>query len=471
MIKFGTGGWRSIIGVGFTKDNICLLAQALSDIIHRDECAKEGVVVGYDRRFLSDKAARWIAQVLAANSVQVYFIEQYAPTPLIMFAVDWYKTYYGAAVTASHNSYDYNGVKIFTYGGRDADEKLTEKIEDQIEKVNLSDIKTVDFAEGVENGLIKTIDPFNEYIDSIISMIDIKTISKSRLKVLFDPMFGASKISLNTILNIMRCQVNVINAKHNPLFGGRLPSPTSYTLKALMNLVPEKGYDLGLGADGDGDRLGIIDERGNFVHPNDILCLLYYYFLEYKGWEGAVVRNVATTHILDKIAESYGQECYEVPVGFKHISAAMEKKDALIGGESSGGLTIRGHVKGKDATLAACLMIEMISVTGKTIGELMNDINEKFGYSYIEEYDIELTDESKMKISKLLFEDRKLPKFPFEIDRISYRDGLKVYFQNEGWVILRFSGTEPLLRLCAEMSTEEDAHGVLCIMKEFIEGL
>lgn len=468
MIKFGTGGWRAIIGEDFTRDNVYLLTQGLAEVINGQGLNREGVVVGYDRRFLSDKAAKWIAQVLAGNGIRVLFIEEYAPTPLVMYAVGKYKTPYGTAVTASHNAYDYNGIKVFTDGGRDADEGLTDTIERHIEKIALGDVRTVDFDRGVGEGIITLIDPFNEYIDSIIAMLDIETISKKRLKVLFDPMFGASKISLNTVLNIMRCQVDIINAKHDPLFGGRMPSPTSYTLKALSNLVPEKEYDLGLGTDGDGDRLGIIDENGDFVHPNHILCLLYYYFLEYKGWRGGVVRNIATTHILDRIAQGYGQECFEVPVGFKHISSAMEESNALIGGESSGGLTIRGHVMGKDATLAAGLMIEMISVTGKTISQLMDHINERFGYTYFEECNIEFTEDSKTRISKLLLEEKRLPQFPYDVDRVSYRDGLKVYFKNQGWIVLRFSGTEPLLRVFAEMPTKDDAERAINIMRDFI---
>ncbi|HZJ57933.1 MAG TPA: phosphoglucomutase/phosphomannomutase family protein [Clostridia bacterium] len=469
MIEFGTGGWRAIIGDEFTKDNVCLLTQALADIINEEGHGSQGVVVGYDRRFLSDKAARWITQVLAGNGINVLFIEEYAPTPLVMYAVNKYKTPYGTAVTASHNAYDYNGIKVFTRGGRDADEGLTNKIEDQIARTDLIDVNSVEFLAGVNKGLIRTIDPFNEYIDSILSMLDLNAISKMRLKVLFDPMFGASKISLNTVLNIMRCQVDIINAKHNPLFGGRIPSPTSYTLKALSNLVPEQGYDLGLGTDGDGDRLGIVDERGEFVHPNDILCLLYYYFLEYKGWKGGVVRNIATTNILDRIAEEYGQDCFEVPVGFKHISSAMDKHDAVIGGESSGGLTIRGHIMGKDATIAAGLMIEMISVTGMSISQLMDGIGQRFGYTYFDERNIEFNGGSRARISRLLFEDKRLPAFPYDIDRISYRDGIKIYFKNRGWAVLRFSGTEPLLRVFVEMPTREDADKTLNIMEAFIQ--
>lgn len=469
MIKFGTGGWRAIIGEDFNRDNVYLFTQGLANLIKSEGCEEEGLLIGHDRRFLSDKAAEWIASVLAANGIKVYFIKEYAPTPLVMYATAKHDLPYGAAVTASHNPYDYNGIKVFTRGGKDADETFTTVVEKFIDELTLEDVKLIDFKEGMNSGIIELIDPFNDYIDSVISMLDIDTISKRRLKVVFDPMFGASKITLNTILHIMRCQVDIINASHNPIFGGRLPSPTSYTLKDLSNLVTDKGYDIGLGTDGDGDRLGIVDEVGEFIHPNDILSILYYYFLEYKGWKGSVVRNIATTHTLDRIAEDFGEKCIEVPVGFKHISSGMDEYDAIIGGESSGGLTIKGHIMGKDATLAAGLMIEVVSVTGKTISEIMEEIHEKYGYTYFEEHNIEFTEESKAAIMKKLFEDKELPDFPFEVDRVSYEDGLKIYFKNNGWVVLRFSGTEPLLRFFVEMPSEDKGKDIVKIMNEFMD--
>ncbi|HOB16968.1 MAG TPA: phosphoglucomutase/phosphomannomutase family protein [Defluviitoga sp.] len=468
MIKFGTGGWRAIIGEEFIKENVLLLAQGLTDLMLEEKVDKEGFVIGYDRRFLSDKAARWIAEVLAANNIKVYFIEQYVPTPMVMFAVNQYKTYYGAAVTASHNPYDYNGVKIITYGGRDASESVTQKIEEKINSLRKEQIKHLDFEKGIEYGLIENIDPFNNYIDDIISKIELDPIKKKRLKILFDPMFGASTITLNTVFNILRCQVELINARHDPLFGGRIPSPSLLTLKTLMNLVPEKGYDLGLGTDGDGDRLGIIDEKGDFVHPNETLCLLYYYFLEYKQMEGAIVRNMTTTHLLDRIAKFYGQDCYEVPVGFKHISQKMEETNALMGGESSGGIAFRGHLKGKDATVIACYVIEMICNTDKMIGDLRTELHSKFGYLYYEEFNIPLTYEGKSTLTKILFQKKKLPSFDFEITQIRYLDGVKIYFENGGWAVFRFSGTEPLLRLSTEMPSKNEVSSVLTTMKDFI---
>jgi len=367
MIKFGTGGWRAIIGEEFTKENVQILSQAMADMLKCQRSADKGFVIGYDRRFLSDKAARWVAEVLAGNDIKVYFIEKVAPTPLVMYAVNDLDTCYGAAITASHNPADYNGIKIFTSGGRDAAEDVTQDIERHIAETDKSDIKLIDFNIGIENGRIEIIDPFNKYIDTIINMIDMQAIKDRKLKVLLDPMFGVSKTSLQTILITARCEVDIINDRHDTLFGGRLPSPSSHTLQRLRDMVVEKGYDIGIGTDGDADRLGIIDEKGDFIHPNSVLAMLYYYLLKYKKWSGGVVRNVATTHLLDNIAQGFGERCYEVPVGFKNISSNMEKYDCLIGGESSGGLTIRGHISGKDGIFAASLLIELLSVTGKSL--------------------------------------------------------------------------------------------------------
>ncbi len=492
MIKFGTGGWRAIIGEEFTKQNVQLLTQAVANMMIEQNCTENGFVIGYDRRFLSDKAAKWMSEVLAGNGIRVLFIEKVSPTPLVMFTVNRADACYGAAVTASHNPADYNGIKVFSRGGRDASEEVTANIEKYIENIQHSincginccnrttvncsyqdsgivgGIKRIDFCSGIESGLIKIIDPFNEYIDTIINMIDMESIKGRNLKILLDPMFGVSKTSLQTILITARCEVDIINDRHDTLFGGRLPSPSSHTLQRLMDMVVEKGYDLGIGTDGDADRLGIIDEKGIFIHPNSILALLYYYLLKYKKWTGGVVRNVATTHLLDRIAKGFGETCHEVPVGFKHISSNMEKYDCLIGGESSGGLTIRGHISGKDGIFAASLLIELLSVTGKSLSQLLDEIHQNFGCSYMTEKDFKFSFSEKGRLMKLLFDEKKLPAFNYEVDRVSYMDGVKVYFKNGGWIITRFSGTEPLLRIFCEMEKEEMAAEVSNVMKEFL---
>jgi len=469
MIKFGTGGWRAFIGEEFTKENVQLVAQALANIINNEKVADKGFIVGYDRRFLSDKAGRWFTEVLAANSIKVSFIDKFVPTPIVMFKAKEMSCAYSACITASHNPADYNGIKVFIEGGRDADEVITEKIETQIAQLTLDKVQSVEFDQAVEDKLVEIINPMNEFVDSIINFIDIDAIKKANLRVLIDPMFGVAKNALQTVLINGRCDVDVINDGKNPDFGGLMPSPSAATLYRLKHLVAAEGYDIGIGTDGDADRLGIIDEKGNFIHPNEVLMLLYYYLLEYKGWKGSVVRNIATTHILDKIAEDHGEKSFEVPVGFKHISSQMEADDSLIGGESSGGLTIRGHIKGKDGVFASSLLVEMLSVTGKKLSELLDEIYGKYGYAYTAEGDCTFKPAQKETLHNRIYVEKQLPEFEYEIDKVSYDDGAKVYFKNGGWVIARFSGTEPLLRIFAEMADKETAEKVVLQVKEFLQ--
>ena len=471
MIKFGTGGWRAIIGEEFTKDNVTLLAQGIAIYVknqEKTENEKIGFVVGYDRRFLSKRATMWLSSVLAANGITVYLIQDIAPTPLIMYTVDRLKLNYGIAVTASHNSYDYNGIKLFAGGGRDASIEITEEIENIVSELTLQDMKEIEYEEGVKQGKIKEIDPFNDYIDNILQDLDVSKIKERRLKVLLDPMYGVAKTCLQTVLISARCSVDVINDRHDPLFGGRLPSPSADTLNKLRDMVVDRNYDLGIATDGDADRLGIIDEKGNFIHPNDILVLLYYYLLEYKGIKGGVVRNIATTHLLDRIATDYGEVCYEVPVGFKHISQGMEEHGAIIGGESSGGLTINGRIRGKDGIYSASLMVEIICVTNKRLSDLLEEIHNKYGKMYMEERNYTFSQKKKEELQHLLFVEKKVPNYELPIKKIGYEDGMKIYFKNDGWIIARFSGTEPVLRIYAEMASDTEVSKIADIMEQFL---
>lgn len=457
MIQFGTGGWRDIIGDGFIKDNIVLVAQALAKLMKEEKVDSHGIVIGYDKRFLSDKASRWIAEVFAGNGIAVNFIEKVSPTPLIMYTVKSFACDYGLAVTASHNPADYNGIKIFTKGGKDADLSVTKKLEEILKDLSMDQVKTMKFQEGKDKGVIRSVSPFNDYVDAIISMLDKEAIRNRELKVLVDPMYGVSKAALQTVLITVRCEVDVINDRHDTSFGGRMPSPTKETLGKLRDMVKAGNYDIGIGTDGDADRLGIIDEEGNYVTSNDIMALLYYYLLKYKGMKGPVVRNLSTTHLLDKIAEDFGETCYEVPVGFKYISGKMLETDAIIGGESSGGLTIKGHIKGKDGIFAAALLVEMISVTGKRIHEMLKDLQEKYGAFHMHEENLALTEEEESSLKRRLFEEKEVPHLSEAVKTVSYQDGLKLYFENGGWLVARFSGTEKLVRVFTEMATLREA--------------
>lgn len=469
MIKFGTGGWRSIIGDGFTKANIQLLAKAMCIKMQRENVKDKGIVIGYDRRFLAKEAMCWLGQVFAAEGIKVKLINYSVPTPVTMFYVMQNRLPYGLMVTASHNPAIYNGVKVFTAGGRDADEAQTAEIEEIAEGIQAEEIREMEYEDALKKHLIEEIYPLNEYLDNIISCVDMQAIREARLKVALDPLYGVSELSIKTILLTARCQLETIHENHDTLFGGQMPAPSQETVRSLQNYVIEKHCDIGLATDGDADRLGVIDDTGRFLHPNDILVLLYYYLIKYRKWKGPVVRNMATTHRLDRLAEAYGERCYEVPVGFKHISAKMQEKNAILGGESSGGLTVRGHICGKDGVYAASLLVEMVAITGMKLSELMRQIECELGRSSMEERDYRFTKEKKSAIWDKLIEKKQLPEIPYAIERVSYRDGCKVYLENGGWIIARFSGTEPLLRIFCEMNRKKDAMELCMLFERFLE--
>lgn len=468
MIRFGTGGWREIIGDGFTKRNIQLLASALCKKMKREGNAGRGIVLGYDRRFLSKESMRWCSQVFAAEGITSYLINKSSPTPLVMFYVMHHQLPYGMMITASHNPAVYNGIKVFTREGRDADKETTDEIERIASELDPDQIPEMDYDSAVDSGIIREIYPINEYLDDILAKLDVGKIREANLRVAFDPMFGVSEVPLQTLLLTTRCDVEMIHGTHDTLFGGRMPAPTRVTMRQLSTQVMDYRYHIGVATDGDADRLGVIDDTGRYLEANDILVLLYYYMLRYKGEKGAVVRNVVTTHMLDLVAARFGQECFEVPVGFKHISAKMRESGALIGGESSGGLTVRGHINGKDGIYAAMLLVEMIAVTGRKLSEMADEIRRECGCFYTEEKNCRFTGEKKRSIRRLLFEEKALPEFPIETDHVSYLDGVKVYFRNGGWAAARFSGTEPLLRIFCEMPKKEEAEKICRLFPEFL---
>ncbi|MBR1670201.1 MAG: phosphoglucomutase/phosphomannomutase family protein [Butyrivibrio sp.] len=467
MIKFGTGGWRAVIGDEFTRENIQILSQAVADKMKSEGVGNKGIVLGYDRRFLSKEAMQWAGVVFAANGIKARLINKSSPTPLVMFYCMKHDLPYGMMITASHNPAIYNGIKLFTRGGRDADETQTRDVENYISKVTYS-VKLMEYEDAKREGMIEEFYPINEYIDNILDRIDVKAIRDAGLRVALDPMYGVSETAIKTILLTARCEMETIHGRHDTLFGGKLPAPNEAAMSPLKTCVIDGHCDIGIATDGDADRIGVVDDRGRYLSPNDILILLYYYLEKYKGERGPVVRNLCTTHMLDRIAEKYGEKCYEVPVGFKHISSRITETNALIGGESSGGLTVRGHINGKDGVYAAALLVEMLAVTGRKISEIYDDIRKEFGSFAMLENNYSFRAERKPLLTHILMEEKQLPPLPFEIQKTSYMDGCKVYFKNGGWVCTRFSGTEPLLRVFCEMPEKDKAKQVCDIYKEFL---
>jgi phosphomannomutase/UTP-glucose-1-phosphate uridylyltransferase len=455
IVQFGTGGWRAVIGEGFTMHNVRRLCQALCNKIIREGSEARGVVIGYDRRFLADRAAEAAAEVFAGNNIPAILLSEDAPTPLITFAARAEDAVLGLAFTASHNPPEYNGLKVFLTDGALLMDEETREIETETNALREEEVVKIELEIAAEAGVVRRADYTNEYVDAVESFIDLDVIRRAGLRVILDPMYGVGQVTLEIILTEARCRVVTIHGRHDPLFGGRSPAPDLKALGLLIAELREGHYDLGLATDGDADRIAIIDERGEYIHINDILLLLYYYLHEVRGMKGGVVRNLATTHMLDRLARHFGEICEETPVGFKHIAAGMKRIDALLGGESSGGLTMRGHIMGKDGILAAVLVVEMLARMGKRLSEFLAEIHAITGHLYTIEENLPATSEMKVIIPERLRKMALDRLGPYAVLSVSHLDGIKILLENDNWVLLRFSGTEPLLRIFAEADSPE----------------
>jgi phosphomannomutase/molybdopterin-guanine dinucleotide biosynthesis protein A len=468
MVAFGTGGWRAIIGEGFTMHNVRRLSQALSNEITRRRDEKRGVLIGYDRRFLSKQAAEASSEVFAGNNIPTILLSEDAPTPLITYATALEGAVYGLVFTASHNPPEWNGLKVFRSDGSLLLDDETHKIEAETNTLTPKDVIKLELDLALEAGVVKRKDYTNEYVNAVEALIDLDAIRKAGLKAIVDPMYGVGQLTLGIVLTEARCRVTFIHERHNPLFGGRSPAPSLEGLRMLSSQMQEDGYDVGLAMDGDADRIAILDEKGRYISVNDLLLLLYWYLHEVRGERGGVVRNLATTHLLDRLARAMGEECYEVPVGFKHIVNVMQQHNALLGGESSGGLTIRGHILGKDGIFASALVVEMLARTGQKISQLLERVYAITGPLYDLEEGIPATPEMRIAVPRLLKEAPSSHIGRFPVIRISHDDGTKLFLENDNWALLRFSGTEPVLRLSVQADTEAKARELIKWLRQFV---
>lgn len=469
-IVFGTGGWRAVIGEGYTLANVRRLTQAIANEVTRRGLESHGVVIGGDRRFLSRESAEAAAEVFAGNNIPVTLLRDDVPTPLVTFAAPHLGAAYGIIITSSHNPPQWNGMKVFRADGSLPLDEETDRYQDEANALSIGDVVTLDLARAREAGVVVDAELDEPYIDAIEKIIDVDAVRGSGLRVIVDAMYGTSQSTLGTILTDMRVRAEFIHAQHNPLFGGIAPAPDSERLQTLIGQIKngEGRYSLGMATDGDSDRIGIVDERGEYVDANDLLLLLYWYLHEVRGERGGVVRNLATTHLLDRLAAHFGEESREVKVGFKHVTAGMEEIDAVLGGESSGGLTVRGWLLGKDGIFACALVAEMLARTGKTISELRQDIWDITGRLYVAEADVPATPEMRVEVPRRLASEPLTHIGSHPVASVSHLDGTKIVLEDGGWALLRFSGTEPLLRMVAEAASPEQAQELCDWLKGFV---
>ena len=464
MIKFGTSGFRAIIAEDFNKENVQKIAQALAKIIQTDK-SKNPVLVGYDRRFMSDRAAEWFTEVLAGNKIVTRLFPTNTPSPAIFYGVMKDELDYGVVITASHNPYDYNGVKIVTKGGVDADLEFVSRVE----KIANSSpkIKTLAVDEARKKGLVVDFDNIKDYFKNITKFISKTSKENNKLKVIFNTMHGACSDYAQYIEKMFKPKMfTIVNENEDPYFEHSLPAPEADRLEDFRKQVVKGRYSVGFAVDGDGDRLAVIDELGNFHNNNDLMAIAYYYLIKYRGFKGDVVKNCATSNILDKLADTFGFKCHETPVGFKYTSAKMKETDAILGGEMSGGMTMKNYIPSKDSFFSVAIILDAMATIKKPFSEIYNEVKEACGYisTYING-DVKVPNKKKMQ--KAL--KKNSPAFSYKPKSKSNKDGVKFVFEDGSWVLMRFSGTENALRYYMEFATEIECERNLKAVTNFID--
>jgi phosphomannomutase len=463
-IHFGTDGWRAVISDSFTFDNLRIVAQAIADAVasdHWDRSAdtnSKKIVIGYDTRFLSDRFAGEVARVLAANGFSVLLAQSDSPTPAISYAVKNQNAIAGVMITASHNAPRYNGVKLKgAFGGSALSEqcrRVEVYINDNEEQARGPNL--MDFNKARDLGLIQKFNPLPAYFDHLRKLINSDVIAENPQRFVVDAMYGSGRGVIKSFLQGTGCEIHEIRGEMNPGFGGIHPEPIAKNLGALASAISSGLGNFGVVTDGDADRIGAMDERGSFVDPHKIMALSLKYLVEKREWTGSVIRTVSTTRMIDRLAKRYGLKVHETPVGFNHIADYMMKEDVLIGGEESGGISFKGHIPEGDGPIMGLLLVEMIAESKKSLTEMVDDLLADVGPAMYERVDLRLS----RPVAKSEMTEFLTKKAPSEIGgqkvaEVSQRDGVKYIMADDSWLLIRPSGTEPVLRVYAEGRTQE----------------
>lgn len=462
-IHFGTDGWRAVISDTFTFHNLRMVTQAIADALNSETWrngshangnpdARE-VVVGFDTRFLSDRYAVEVSRVLVANGFSVHLAQADAPTPSVSFNVRNLGCIGGVMITASHNAPRYNGLKLkAAYGGSAMTEQCRRVevfLNDNEERARGPNL--MDYEQARKMGLIRRFNPLTDYFDHLRNLIDFDVIAENPQRIVVDSMYGSGRGVLKSILKGTGCEVREIRGEMNPGFGGVHPEPIARYLGALAGAISMHMGNFGLATDGDADRIGAMDERGNFIDPHKIMALALKHLVEKRGWRGPVVRTVSTTCMIDHLAKQYNIPIYEVPVGFNHIADRMLSEDILIGGEESGGISFRGHIPEGDGILMGLLLIEIVADSKSSLYELVEDLLKQVGPTYYHRNDLRLIRSvSKEHIKHHIIDTTPSSIGGETVTNVSTLDGVKYILADESWLLIRPSGTEPVLRVYAE---------------------
>ncbi len=473
-IHFGTDGWRAVISDTFTYNNLRMVAQAIADAVASDQWDKSGngeqvpdprkIVVGFDTRFLSDRYAIEVARVLAGNGFTVLLAQSDAPTPAISYAVKQLNAVAAVMITASHNAPRYNGVKLKAAFGGSALPEQCRRVEVYINdnEQRARGPNLMEYEKAREAGLIQRFNPLPDYFNHLRTLIDTDVIAGERQRVVVDSMYGSGRGVIKAFLQGTGCEVFEIRSEMNPGFGGVHPEPIAKYLGPLASAISSGMGNFGVCTDGDADRIGAMDERGNFVDPHKIMALSLKYLVEKRGMSGAVVRTVSTTRMIDRLAKRYGLTLYETPVGFNHIADYMLNEDVLIGGEESGGISFKGNIPEGDGPAMGLLLVEMVTAAKKSLHEMVKELLEDVGPAFYKRTDLRLSRPvAKSEMTDFLTKQAPVDIGGEKITEVSTRDGVKYILADDSWLLIRPSGTEPVLRVYAEGRSQEMVKALL----------
>ncbi len=464
-IKFGTDGWRAVIADDFTFVNLEKVAQATAD--YANQVLKNGdkpcrIAIGYDTRFMSDKFAKIVAQVMSANGIEVTLSDRAVPTPALSFTVKKRKLDLGVMITASHNPPEFNGFKIKNSAGGAADISVTKKVEELIGK---SELKIKSFDEGISDKSVNVDNISKDYVAFLRSYIDLKAFKKSKFKVLLDAMYGSGNSYIAEVLKGCGIRLSLMRNEVNPYFDGRGPEPVEANVQKIITRMKKEKFDIGLILDGDADRIAAVDSKGNYIPPQKILGLLALHLNQDKKWSGGIVTTICGTTMVEHIAKDLKIQLYETPVGFKYISNLMETKDILVGGEEAGGMGLKNYIPERDGTLAGLMLVEMMIHRKKKIIQVLSEMEKKYGRYYYLRSDIKLKsknynlDVNKLKVKTLLGKN---------VVAVKDYDGIKLICEDESWLMFRFSGTEPKIRVYSEAKSIKRAQSLIDFGSEIV---
>lgn len=463
-IKFGTDGWRAIIGDDFTVENVARVSQATGAwLSKRDE--KPSIVVGHDCRFGGELFVETAVKIFLSQGLHVKMAKGIVSTPMISLGAKKLNCGLGIIFTASHNPPAYNGYKVKAQFGGPLQPEYVQEIEDIIPEVNAINLADIDLASAQKNGQLEIVDLETMYVDHVKANFDLDAIKKSGLNLVYDAMYGAGQQAMKRILP----DIHFLHCELNPSFYGQAPEPIAKNLKELEAFIIANGkIDCALATDGDADRIGLYNGKGEFVDSHHILLLLVHYLAHYKKMTGKVVTAFSATPRVEKLAHHYGFEHQTTRIGFKEIASIMVTEDVLVGGEESGGIAVKGHIPERDGIWMGLIIWEFMAKSGKTLDELVKEVYDLVGEFKFERNDLHITEELKQKIIANCKADNYKAFGDYQVKEVGTLDGFKYFFDDNRWMMIRPSGTEPVLRTYAEAPTLEEVRRILKITEETI---